>query len=49
MEKEYDMFDTVEITSYSTERKIRGFLHSDVAINPFFKNNVNPFFYYNKS
>jgi len=47
LEKEYDIFDTVEITSYHTEKKIRGFLHSDVWVNLYFKNDVNNFFYNN--
>jgi len=45
--KEYYIFDTVEITSYHTDKKIRGFLHSDVWVNSYFKNDVNNFFYNN--
>ena len=45
--QEYDIFDTVEITSYNTDKKIRGFLHSEIYINSYFKNDVNTFFYNN--
>jgi len=47
MEQEYDMFDTVEITLYYTGKKVRGFLHSDVVVNSYFKNDVNDFLYNN--
>jgi hypothetical protein len=46
-EQEYDIFDTVEITSYYTDKKIRGFLYSDAYIHSFFKNDVNNFCYHN--
>jgi len=46
-EKEYDIFDTVEITTYYTGNKIRGFLHSDAYIHSYFKNDVNNFHYNN--